>query len=75
MAAMAREPPIYCSTRASFAAICKGKRTMRRMMVGENENDVWKHINEFYARTGEEGGPFAIYTEWQGDIFKLELIE
>jgi hypothetical protein len=74
MAAMAREPPIYCSTRASFAAICKGKRTMRRMVIGDNENDVWQRIHEFYARR-RNGGPFAIYTEWREGVFQLELIE
>ena len=73
MAAMAREPPIYCSTRASFAAICKGKRTVRRMLVGVHENDVWQRINEFYAQ--RNGGPFAIYTEWRDGVFQLELIE
>lgn len=71
MAAMAREPPIYCRTRASFEKMCKGNRTMRRSVSSENELQVWKWVHNFYAM----GGPFAIYTEWRETRFMLELIE
>jgi len=71
MAAVHADPPRVCRTQEALGEIQRVRGTARKGFCGDTEDGVWNCLHQAYPM----GGPYAIYTRWDGGIFFLYLVE